>query len=205
MTLRRKRGGQAGAPPQFHSLPGGLFHHPLADLLRWNKEDHFEAFGAFDELVRRGCDPAFLLFKLAILAGAPRDDTWQGLTGFADPRSLGTALRRARVCADDLEKLLRGIIGQSQFQTPSDRAQPAALRNLVDRFESAARAFTPRTKVVSRTARALIVVHVKQKTGSYLDELVARILSPLLGPYDAVAQGQWRHDQAVFIAAARRT
>jgi len=69
-----KEGRQGTAPAPSPSLPGSSFHPLLADLLRGNKRDHFEAFGAFDELVRRGCDPVFLLFKLVVLGGAARDE-----------------------------------------------------------------------------------------------------------------------------------
>ena len=48
-----KEGRQGTAPAPSPSLPGSSFHPLLADLLRGNKRDHFEAFGAFDELVRR--------------------------------------------------------------------------------------------------------------------------------------------------------
>ncbi len=178
MTPQGKKGKQGAAPAASAGLPGSLFHHLLAALLRWNKRDHFEAFDAFDKLVKRGCDPVFLISMLWIIAGAHRDDSWLGLTGFADPRALKTALKRLRDCADDVEKLLGGVIGRSLFQAPSDRVLPTILRGLADRSGRTVRAVTPRTNLVSRAARARIVQHVKQKSDHYLDELVASILSP---------------------------
>ncbi len=183
------------------------FDQVLTDLVKWDrKRDGDEPFNAFDKLVVQNCDPMFLVSKLCILGGAHSDDTWKGLTGFVDPRTLKTALGRLRCGADDFEKLMSGAIGKALFQSPSERALPIALRTLLDRFSRAVRTVTPRTKLVKRTARAMIVWHVQEKTGHCLDELVASILSPALGPYlDAVNQIQWRRDNAILIAAVRLT
>lgn len=194
MTAQRKNASQDCA----------LAHLLLTNLLGWNKRRHAEAFDAFDKLVKKGCDSWFLVSKLAILARAHRDDTWEELTGFADPRILRTALKRMRYCADDVEKLLAGAIGKSLFQTVSDRNLPTTLRTFADRLEPTVRAITPRRNVVRRAAQALIVRHVKERTTGYRDDLVARILSPALGQRDAVAQGQWRRDQAGLIAIVGR-
>ena len=170
----------------------------------WQIKRHRDALTAFDELVEKRCDSIFLASRLAILKDAHRSDTWDGLTGFADPDSLRTALKRLRVCAHDVDRLSGGVIGKALLQNLPEHALPTNLRILADRVEKAVKLIKPQTNLTRRAARADIVRHVKSRTGSPCDRLVAAILCPMLG-CDERAQNQWRHDNRRIIRAVRPT
>ena len=176
----------------------------LSGQARWNKPKDDEAFNAFDELVKKGCDPVFLMSRLVVIAEAHRIDTWKGLTGFADSDRLQTALKRLRVCADDIEKLLGGAIGKAVLQDPSERILPSSLRNLAHQFGRTVRAIKPRHNLTSRVARRDIVRHVENRTGGPHDRLVAAILYPALR-CDERTQSQWRHDNPQVLISVRGT
>lgn len=176
----------------------------LIESAGWQIQRHRDAVNAFDELVEKHCDSAFLASRLAILKDAHRSDTWDGLTGFADPDSLRTVLKRLRVCAHDVERLRGGVIGKALLQNLPEHALPTNLRGLADRVEKAVKLIKPRTNLTQRAARADIVRHVRSRTGGPCDRLVAAILYPTLG-CDERAQGQWRHDNRGIIRAVRPT
>jgi hypothetical protein len=193
------------------SSPSGEGEHvrdSLRGLLmesgRWHAQRDREAFTSFDTLVKKGCDPVFLVSRLIFLAEASRSDTWVGLTGFADLDTLRTALKRVRLCADDIDKMLGAVIAKASKQNPSQPGLPTNLRNLADHIEETARSITPRRNLTSRAARAEIVCHVEDQTGRPRDRLIASILYPVLH-CDERDQLQWRRDNSDIIFALRRT
>lgn len=176
----------------------------LIEQVKWRKPRDRAAFEALHELEKQGCDPLRLVAMLGVIADAPLHDTWEGLTGFENPAGLRTALRRLRGCADDVDRLLSGVIGKSLLQSSSDHALPSTVRNMAKRVEEIVQTITPRRNLTGRAARASIVRHVKDRTGGPHDRLVADILYPSLG-CDTFAQNQWRQDNSPLIAAIPRT
>jgi len=176
----------------------------LTDKVGWKKPANHEAFDAFDTLVSKDCDGVFLASMLEILADVHRLDTWQGLYGFSNSDTLRTSLKRLRLCADDIEHLLGGVIGKSLLHKPSELVLSDHLRDVAGQFERVRKSIKPRNNLTGRAARAAIVLHVHDKTGSFNDELVARILSPALGTSDAVAQTVWRSENSALISLLRR-
>jgi hypothetical protein len=176
----------------------------LTDQVRWKKPRDRAAFDAFDKLEKKGCDPVFLVAMLGIIAEAPRHDTWEGLTGFRNPDSLRTALKRLRSCAEDVDRLLSGVIGKSLLQSPSDHLLPSTVCNMANRVEEMVQVITPRRNPTGRAARGSIVRHVEDRTGGPHDRLVADILYPTLR-CNTFAQNQWRQENSRLIAAIPRT
>jgi hypothetical protein len=176
----------------------------LIEQVKWKKSRDHAAFDAFDKLEKKGCDPVFLVKMLSIIAEACRHDTWKGLTGFGNPDTLRTALKRLRVCADDVEKILGAVTGRALLQKPNEHALPADLRNLANRLEEIVGFIKPNRNLTGRAARGSIVRHVKDRTGAPHDRLVAQILNPTLR-CDESLQNQWRQDNAAVITAIRRT
>jgi hypothetical protein len=173
----------------------------LIEQVNWKRPRDRRAFEAFDELTKKGCDRFFLVAMLSIIAEAPRLDTWEGLTGFSNPKALGTALKRLWVCANDVEKLLGAVIGKAFLQKPSEQGLATQLRSFAHRVEK--KLTKPNRNVTGRAARGSIVRHVEEKTGGPHDRLVADILYPALGCNES-AQNQWRQDNASVIAAVPR-
>lgn len=175
----------------------------LADFLTekagWRRKDNFDAFDALYALVSKGCDGVFLVSMLEILANDNQADTWEGLTGFSTRDRLRTGLERLRVCANDIDHFLEGVIGRSLLQEPAELSLSDNLRRLADLLESAFESIKPQSNLVGRLARARIVQHVYEKTGHFCDELVATILTPALGACDAVNQGVWRSDNKLLM------
>ena len=99
-----------------------------------------------------------------LLPESPRADAWEGLVGFADPDSLRRALKWLRISADDVERLLSGVIGKALPLSPSEHALLTNLRSLADRVEKAVQVITPSRNLTSRAARADIVRHVEDRT-----------------------------------------
>jgi hypothetical protein len=180
-------------------------HRVLIESAGWRTNRNAEAFRAFDALVEMRCDPLFLASRLVILKEAHCADTWKGLTGFANPDTLRTALNRLRVCADDIDRFLSGMIGKNLLlQNPSDSALSASLRNLSDQLARTVRVIKPSTNLTKRGARGGIVRHVENRTGGPHDRLVAAILYPALR-CDERTQSQWRHDNPQVLISVRGT
>jgi len=188
------------SPREFKAAVQAGFRRSLVESAGWRMPRDADAVNAFDELVEKGCDAIFLASRLAELRDAHRSDTWEGLTGFDDPDSLRTALKRLRDCARDVDRLLGGVIGKALLQDSSAHTLAAYLRAVADRVEKAVQVITPSRNVTRRAARADIVRHVEDRTGNPRDVLVAAILDPAVG-CDAGMQKQWRYDNRRIIRA----
>jgi hypothetical protein len=188
------------SPGEFKAAVQAGFRHSLIESAGWRMPRDADAENAFDELVEKGCDSIFLASRLAILKDAHRFDTWDGLTGFADPDTLRTALKRLRVCAQDVDRLLGAVIGRALLQDSSAHTLATHLRDVADRVEKAVQVITPSRNLTGRAARADIVRHVEDRTGSPRDVLVAAVLDPALG-CDAGTQKQWRYENRRIIRA----
>ena len=158
------------------------------------------------QLVDLGCKRKDLLYSLVWIGPyAKIEDSREAITGF--PRSkLKTALKRMRLCADDVELLLSlGHTESLLIGGPESSIQkefpfvPANLRLYADYVEGVRddSSLRPRSHFTRNCGISHLVSTVKAVTGEYHDEAVSALLAAVLNrpDYGEQAHREWRSEQ----------
>jgi hypothetical protein len=174
--------------------------HPLKSLLR----EH-EADGAFEVLIKAGCDEALLLAPLELIRqNWHRHDRCEDRTGL-NLRRLKATTKRIREVAQEMKEINRHgfaleLIPPSQFT--SFLALPQMLETYALLLER-----KPLERLGSHATLHIlkfsITKHVKDSAGRFHDEEVAAVIDAVLPSnqngrnertYDATAHKQWRSE-----------